>query len=95
MDHRWITTQELFSALISITIQAITVIVVAVPEGLPMAVTLALAFATTEMLKDNNLVRHLSAWYDIKFNFFSGFILFHSPHLTIYVSPVKIIPIFF
>lgn len=32
-----------------------------VPEGLPLAVTLALAFATTRMLKDNNLVRHLKA----------------------------------
>ncbi|GBC44342.2 calcium-translocating P-type ATPase [Rhizophagus irregularis DAOM 181602=DAOM 197198] len=34
---------------------------VAVPEGLPLAVTLALAYATTRMLKDNNLVRVLSA----------------------------------
>ncbi|KAI9498260.1 PMCA-type calcium-translocating P-type ATPase [Zychaea mexicana] len=61
IHHHWISTRELFSDLIGIIIQAITVIVVAVPEGLPMAVTLALAFATTEMLKDNNLVRHLSA----------------------------------
>ncbi|KAI8138052.1 PMCA-type calcium-translocating P-type ATPase [Fennellomyces sp. T-0311] len=61
IHHHWISTSELFSELIGIVIQAITVIVVAVPEGLPMAVTLALAFATTEMLKDNNLVRHLSA----------------------------------
>ncbi|KAI7873113.1 PMCA-type calcium-translocating P-type ATPase [Mucor mucedo] len=61
IDQRWLPTNELTSQLISIVIQAITVIVVAVPEGLPMAVTLALAFATTEMLKDNNLVRHLSA----------------------------------
>ena len=44
-----------------ILITAITVIVVAVPEGLPLAVTLALAFATTRMLKDNNLVRVLRA----------------------------------
>jgi Ca2+-transporting ATPase len=35
------------------------VVVVAVPEGLPLAVTLALAFATTRMLKENNLVRVL------------------------------------
>lgn len=62
MNHHWISMNELLTTLISIVIQAITVIVVAVPEGLPMAVTLALAFATTEMLKDNNLVRHLSAW---------------------------------
>ncbi|KAH8685475.1 putative calcium p-type ATPase NCA-3 [Tricladium varicosporioides] len=44
-----------------ILIVTITVIVVAVPEGLPLAVTLALAFATTRMLKDNNLVRYLKA----------------------------------
>lgn len=44
-----------------ILITAITVVVVAVPEGLPLAVTLALAFATTRMLKDNNLVRVLRA----------------------------------
>ncbi|ORY75416.1 hypothetical protein BCR37DRAFT_384043 [Protomyces lactucae-debilis] len=40
---------------------AVTVIVVAIPEGLPLAVTLALAFATTRMLKDNNLVRILKS----------------------------------
>lgn len=44
---------------LDILIVAITVVVVAVPEGLPLAVTLALAFATTRMLKDNNLVRLL------------------------------------
>lgn len=44
-----------------ILITAITVVVVAVPEGLPLAVTLALAFATTRMLKDNNLVRVLQS----------------------------------
>lgn len=44
---------------LNILIVAITIIVVAVPEGLPLAVTLALAFATTRMLKDNNLVRLL------------------------------------
>ena len=46
---------------LDILIVAITVIVVAVPEGLPLAVTLALAFATTRMLKENNLVRALRA----------------------------------
>lgn len=45
----------------NIIITAITIIVVAVPEGLPLAVTLALAFATTRMIKDNNLVRVLKA----------------------------------
>ncbi|KAG0364675.1 hypothetical protein BGZ54_007279, partial [Gamsiella multidivaricata] len=52
---------EIFSDMVRIVIQAITIVVVAVPEGLPMAVTLALAYATTQMLKDNNLVRVLSA----------------------------------
>ncbi|ORX83171.1 calcium-translocating P-type ATPase [Anaeromyces robustus] len=47
--------------VVKIFISAITVVVVAVPEGLPLAVTLALAFATTRMLKDNNLVRVLNA----------------------------------
>ena len=47
--------------IISYLIQAITVIVVAVPEGLPLAVTLALAFAVRKMTSDNNLVRHLDA----------------------------------
>ncbi|KGO72374.1 ATPase, P-type, K/Mg/Cd/Cu/Zn/Na/Ca/Na/H-transporter [Penicillium expansum] len=46
---------------VDILIVAVTVIVVAVPEGLPLAVTLALAFATTRMVKQNNLVRVLRA----------------------------------
>lgn len=40
---------------------AVTLIVVAVPEGLPMAVTLALAYSMRKMLKTNNLVRKLHA----------------------------------
>ncbi|KAL2914130.1 plasma membrane calcium [Polyrhizophydium stewartii] len=47
--------------VISLLILAITVVVVAVPEGLPLAVTISLAHATLRMLKDNNLVRHLAA----------------------------------
>ncbi|GAV51008.1 hypothetical protein ZYGR_0AD01910 [Zygosaccharomyces rouxii] len=49
------------SQFMSILITSITVIVVAVPEGLPLAVTLSLAYATTRMTKDGNLVRVLSA----------------------------------
>ncbi|KAJ5975946.1 ATPase P-type K/Mg/Cd/Cu/Zn/Na/Ca/Na/H-transporter [Penicillium waksmanii] len=48
-------------AFLQIFIVAVTIVVVAVPEGLPLAVTLALAFATTRMIKDNNLVRFLKA----------------------------------
>nr|ACC43965.1 plasma membrane calcium-dependent ATPase [Philodina roseola] len=46
---------------VSFLIQAITVVVVSVPEGLPLAVTLALAYAVRKMMTDNNLVRHLDA----------------------------------
>ena len=49
------------SQFLDILIVAITIIVVAVPEGLPVAVTLALSFATKKMLRENNLVRHLRA----------------------------------
>ncbi|KAI9251226.1 PMCA-type calcium-translocating P-type ATPase [Sporodiniella umbellata] len=47
--------------IMKILIVVVTIVVVAVPEGLPLAVTLALAYATQRMLKDNNLVRVLSA----------------------------------
>lgn len=54
-----------FEVLLSYTLQtimiAVTLIVVAVPEGLPMAVTLALAYSMRRMLKTNNLVRRLHA----------------------------------
>ena len=40
---------------------AVTLIVVAVPEGLPMAVTLSLAYSMSRMLKTNNLVRRMHA----------------------------------
>lgn len=42
-------------------IVAITIIVVAVPEGLPLAVTISLAYSQGKMQEDNNLVRHLEA----------------------------------
>ncbi|XP_037950108.1 plasma membrane calcium-transporting ATPase 3-like [Teleopsis dalmanni] len=42
-------------------IVGVTVLVVAVPEGLPLAVTLSLAYSVKKMMKDNNLVRHLDA----------------------------------
>ena len=40
---------------------AVTLVVVAVPEGLPMAVTLSLAYSMRRMLKTNNLVRKMHA----------------------------------
>eukprot|EP00934_Nitzschia_sp_Nitz4_P007245 Nitzschia sp. Nitz4//scaffold135_size62275//37135//40838//NITZ4_006354-RA/size62275-augustus-gene-0.4-mRNA-1//1//CDS//3329535575//7235//frame0 len=47
--------------IIDYLIVAITVLAVAVPEGLPLAVTLALAFSSNKMMKDQNLVKHLDA----------------------------------
>ena len=40
---------------------AVTIVVVAVPEGLPLAVTLSLAFAMKKLMSDKALVRHLAA----------------------------------
>eukprot|EP01062_Namystynia_karyoxenos_P005804 TRINITY_DN11_c1_g1_i4.p1 TRINITY_DN11_c1_g1~~TRINITY_DN11_c1_g1_i4.p1 ORF type:complete len:1079 (+),score=476.12 TRINITY_DN11_c1_g1_i4:133-3237(+) len=40
---------------------AVTIVVVAVPEGLPLSVTIALAYSMKRMMDDNNLVRHLAA----------------------------------
>jgi Ca2+-transporting ATPase len=55
------TAAEKGLSFMHILILAITLVVVAVPKGLPHVVTLALAFATTSMLKENNLVRILRA----------------------------------
>ncbi|BBN09745.1 hypothetical protein MPTK1_4g22320 [Marchantia polymorpha subsp. ruderalis] len=40
---------------------AVTIVVVAVPEGLPLAVTLTLAYSMSKMMDDRALVRHLQA----------------------------------
>ncbi|KAH8901093.1 calcium-translocating P-type ATPase [Thozetella sp. PMI_491] len=48
-------------SFVDIVIISLTVLVIAVPEGLPLAVTLSLAYATTRMLKDHNLVRQLKS----------------------------------
>jgi P-type E1-E2 ATPase len=47
--------------IINACIVAITIIVVAVPEGLPLAVTISLAYSVNQMRKENNLVRRLEA----------------------------------
>ncbi len=49
------------SYLLQTAMIAVTLIVVSVPEGLPMAVTLALAYSMQKMLKTNNLVRKMHA----------------------------------
>ncbi|KAH0499593.1 hypothetical protein TgHK011_006774 [Trichoderma gracile] len=55
------SAEEKGQDFLHILVMAITIIVVAVPEGLPLAVTLSLAFATKRMTRENNLVRHLQS----------------------------------
>ena len=59
----WHTTDYVGMAEVTLRyfMMAVTLIVMAVPEGLPMAVTLALALNMRRMLKSNNLVRKLTA----------------------------------
>ncbi|MCH5228934.1 MAG: calcium-translocating P-type ATPase, PMCA-type [Muribaculaceae bacterium] len=57
-DFQWIS---FIAYLLQSFMIAVTLVVVAVPEGLPMAVTLALAFSMRRMLKTNNLVRKMHA----------------------------------
>merc|ERR1712142_419699 len=52
---------EYINNYVKFVIIGVTVLVVAVPEGLPLAVTLSLAYSVRKMMKDNNLVRHLDA----------------------------------
>ena len=52
---------EFVNELASGLIIAITVVVVAVPEGLPLAVTISLAYSVGKMYKENNLVRKLQS----------------------------------
>ena len=59
-DREW-DHDDHWEDLLHFAIISITVLVVAVPEGLPLAVTIALAYSVQRMLKDNNLVRHLDA----------------------------------
>ncbi|KAK0620780.1 calcium-translocating P-type ATPase [Immersiella caudata] len=51
--------REKGESFLDIFMLSVTVVVIGVPEGLSLAVAVALAFATTRMLKDNNLVRLL------------------------------------
>ena len=52
---------KIVSTLLKYFMVSVTLIVMAVPEGLPMAVTLSLALNMRRMLKSNNLVRKLHA----------------------------------
>ena len=64
---RYLTSSEEFSIpdmikkLLTIIILCVSIIVVAIPEGLPLAVTLSLAFSIKKLMDNNNLVRKMHA----------------------------------
>ncbi|XP_077181825.1 plasma membrane calcium-transporting ATPase 2 isoform X12 [Paroedura picta] len=62
-DKQWLPecTPVYVQYFVKFFIIGVTVLVVAVPEGLPLAVTISLAYSVKKMMKDNNLVRHLDA----------------------------------
>ena len=60
-NKKSIASIETLNSIVNFVIISITIIVVAVPEGLPLAVTISLAFSVMKMKDDNNLVRRLEA----------------------------------
>jgi Ca2+ transporting ATPase len=52
---------ETLNKLVSYFIIAVSIVVIAVPEGLPLAVTISLAYSVGKMKDENNLVRFLAA----------------------------------
>jgi P-type E1-E2 ATPase len=61
MDNESLISVEVGDGIVNAFIIAITVVVVAVPEGLPLAVTISLAYSVNKMKQENNLVRRLEA----------------------------------
>ncbi|KAM7272307.1 hypothetical protein ACFE04_026970 [Oxalis oulophora] len=53
--------KNVMNSIVNIFAAAVTIVVVAIPEGLPLAVTLTLAFSMKRMMKDNAMVRKLAA----------------------------------
>ncbi|CAN1137157.1 Calcium-transporting ATPase 12, plasma membrane-type [Linum perenne] len=54
-------TGDVMDAVVRIVAAAVTIVVVAIPEGLPLAVTLTLAYSMKRMMADQSMVRKLSA----------------------------------
>lgn len=61
MDPEYLRDVSVFKHALDAFIIGVTIVVVAVPEGLPLAVTISLAYSTKQMLNDQNLIRHLAA----------------------------------
>ncbi|CAN0230914.1 unnamed protein product, partial [Ectocarpus sp. 12 AP-2014] len=53
--------EEILDRVVEAFIIGVTIVVVAIPEGLPLAVTISLAYSTRKMYKDQNLIRVLAA----------------------------------
>jgi P-type E1-E2 ATPase len=54
-------SKENSDQIVNIFIIGVVVVVVAIPEGLPLAVTMSLAFSVRRMLFDQNLVRRMES----------------------------------
>eukprot|EP00055_Hartaetosiga_balthica_P018791 m.135364 g.135364 ORF g.135364 m.135364 type:complete len:1429 (-) comp9952_c0_seq1:212-4498(-) len=65
IDHYGVKKEKyhtsMWNEFVDYFILGITVLVVAIPEGLPLAVTISLAYSVKKMMKDHNLVRVLAA----------------------------------
>lgn len=61
VEPEYLKDISVFHHALDAFIIGVTIVVVAVPEGLPLAVTISLAFSTKKMLADQNLIRHLAA----------------------------------
>lgn len=55
------SVNEIFDSITGVFSTAVTIVVVAIPEGLPLAVTLTLAYSMKRMMSDHAMVRKLSA----------------------------------
>ena len=55
-EHCFLCIESL-KEIINSFLVAVTIVVVAVPEGLPLAVTIALAYSVNKMKEENNLVK--------------------------------------
>ena len=61
VENKGFPASKIVEGPLNFFIFAVTIVVVAVPEGLPLAVTISLAYSLKKMMKDNNFVRVLAA----------------------------------
>ena len=61
IENKGFPVSKIVEGPLNFFIFAVTIVVVAVPEGLPLAVTISLAYSLRKMMIDNNFVRVLAA----------------------------------